>query len=388
MAVDGANFSTRVFAAGRANFVVRCTSDSIRDTVEMLFGDLGDGDPSSETTEIEISDLGGEWAVGFPGEDDRPVQPADWAAARLITGVSRLALDADPDRLHVHAAALSLDGLGVLISAESGTGKTTLATALAQRGWTYVSDEMVAVELDHPIARSFPKPLSLKPAGHALVPGALDAGVPLEVHGEDDSWVHIRASELAGGIAHEIDPRAIVILGVATDGAVDIERSPVALHPADAVVALMGQTMDPGRFGPNAVLALGRLAARCRCATLAIGPIESSVTALAALVRPAPEPQAVRVLATPDAFDLDGWRIPAGVQSIVIGERVVVHDPDGGTIVALDESGTATWEALHDAAPTWWSVEILRSDGVTAFLETLRTHGLVTRVPTEERTRR
>ncbi|HXN48245.1 MAG TPA: hypothetical protein VN893_16475 [Bryobacteraceae bacterium] len=41
----------------------------------------------------------------------------------------------------VHAACLVLDGHGVLLSGDSGAGKSSLAYACARRGWTYCSDD-------------------------------------------------------------------------------------------------------------------------------------------------------------------------------------------------------------------------------------------------------
>lgn len=41
----------------------------------------------------------------------------------------------------IHAACVVRNGHGVLLSAESGMGKSSLAYACARRGWTYVSDD-------------------------------------------------------------------------------------------------------------------------------------------------------------------------------------------------------------------------------------------------------
>jgi hypothetical protein len=46
--------------------------------------------------------------------------------------------------LHVvalHAACVALDGHGVLLAGDSGSGKSSLAYACARRGWTYVADD-------------------------------------------------------------------------------------------------------------------------------------------------------------------------------------------------------------------------------------------------------
>src|SRR5438270_68430 len=41
----------------------------------------------------------------------------------------------------IHAACVELDGRGVLLCGDSGAGKSSLAYACAQAGWTYISDD-------------------------------------------------------------------------------------------------------------------------------------------------------------------------------------------------------------------------------------------------------
>ena len=41
----------------------------------------------------------------------------------------------------LHAACVALDGYGVLLAGDSGSGKSSLAYACAHRGWTYCSDD-------------------------------------------------------------------------------------------------------------------------------------------------------------------------------------------------------------------------------------------------------
>lgn len=50
----------------------------------------------------------------------------------------------------VHAACVARNGRGLLLSGESGAGKSSLAFACARRGWTYVTDDGSALLLDHP----------------------------------------------------------------------------------------------------------------------------------------------------------------------------------------------------------------------------------------------
>jgi hypothetical protein len=45
----------------------------------------------------------------------------------------------------IHAACVVRDGHGVLLAADSGMGKSSLAYACARRGWTYVSDDATSL---------------------------------------------------------------------------------------------------------------------------------------------------------------------------------------------------------------------------------------------------
>lgn len=72
-----------------------------------------------------------------------------------------------------HAAMLERNGRGLILAAESGDGKSTLAAALAFRGWRLLSDELTILDPDDvvrltpngpPVARMvpIPRPVCLK----------------------------------------------------------------------------------------------------------------------------------------------------------------------------------------------------------------------------------
>lgn len=303
----------------------------------------------------------------------------------VVTAVSRLALDADEGHLHLHCAGLSLEGKGVLISAASGVGKTTLAAALALRGWTYVTDETLAFGSGSKTGSGFPKPLVIKPSGHDLLPELETVRVPVQSQDEVSwLWWHVPASRLPAPVEPTVAPVAIVILTQARDGSVDKPPVLVPLHPADAVVALMAQTMDPQRFGPNALTVLARLTARCRCVSMTIGPLDAATSILEQLIRSERVVEEVRELVTPTGAD--GWHPTPDARSVMIGDRTVVHDTTGGSIVALDEAGSAVWLALHGEPPTWWDPDSMQSPATRAFLGELEFHGLVSHVAASEPT--
>lgn len=62
----------------------------------------------------------------------------------------------------IHAACVALDGEGVLLCGESGAGKTSLAYACAQRGWTYVADDASQVIREGAPRRIVGRPHSIR----------------------------------------------------------------------------------------------------------------------------------------------------------------------------------------------------------------------------------
>ena len=333
-------------------------------------------------TEIMLAEEGDEFAVYFDGSpfgDGNPFGPPtriDGALSNVVSAVGRLALDADPSRLHLHCAALSIGGRGVLISAASGTGKTVLAATLARRGWTYVSDEAVGLDTDSSAAYGFPKPLLLKQGGPALAPYVAPAHPSLG--SLIDAW-SVPASTIPAAIADELEPALVVILRRADDGSTDEPPVPRPMHPVEAAVALMSQSLDPERFGLGAVAVVARLVSHCLCVMLPVGPPDATAEIIEQLIIAPHSPMTAVELASPDPGASD-WRIPSSVRSVMIGERAVLHNNIAGGVVApLDEAGTAIWLAVHGQAPNWLPTGSLAEPGTLAFLDQLESHGLLSR---------
>lgn len=67
-----------------------------------------------------------------------------------------------PDLFFLHAAALAIDGNAVLLIASSGSGKSTTAWAMTQRGFAYLSDELAPIDLPAMTVHPYPHALCLK----------------------------------------------------------------------------------------------------------------------------------------------------------------------------------------------------------------------------------
>lgn len=367
---------TRRFLAESVSFVVRCPSRSIRETVEAAFVDLPTGDLAASPSIIELQvDHQGQFTVSVDEQLRFGPQSPNEALGSIVTSATRIALDSDPSRLHLHCAAVTWEQRGMLVTAASGTGKTTLTAALLARGWAYGSDESVALDHRAGLVSTFPKPLMLKGRADDLLPGIRNARVVIDP--SDDSLWTVPASALGAEIVDAIRPVCIVVLTREREDPHGEPSTPRKIHPADAVVELMRQTMDSGRYGSAAVEVLAELTATTHCVKMRIGPLGPGVERLRAILEVDPTHHRVHELRRVVAGTTPGWHVPEHVRSIIIGGRAVVHDTAGGMIVALDEAGTALWSALHGQPPTGWPRELLHDPSTLEFLNDLAAFGLV-----------
>lgn len=88
-----------------------------------------------------------------------------------------------PPVIALHAAAVDLRDRVVVLPAPAGSGKSSLAVAMAMSGWRYLGDEVVGVRTDSLAVCPCPTPARITPAvAHALgvstsTPGSTDGKV-------------------------------------------------------------------------------------------------------------------------------------------------------------------------------------------------------------------
>jgi hypothetical protein len=363
---------TRPFAMGAFVFTVTTSSTEDRDVVESLFRDMPE--PGSRETPIMSYTLirGGSgvraWTVAGPHLDEVTLSTLEAVLSLLVGAVNRSALDAEPHDLHLHAALATKDGRAVVIAAEPHTGKTTTVAHLAARDWSFVTDENVRLSPGAAEVTGLPKPLSFKPGGFGLVEHLEPWMIPPIDDGPDDfRFVPISAS--GATVVEGGTPHVVVLLRrppFATPGS-----GPNAhrLHPVDAVVALMSHTFDAERFGPTAAR-LAELAAVSHCYELTVGTPTETVELIDELAGLDPvEPMDVTVLPASPAFS-------PGVVSLMLDDRVVVHDTVSGRIFALDAGGARVWRQLGGHAAGDASIDI-EGPVIGPFVAQLRELGVV-----------
>ena len=198
---------------------------------------------------------------------------ADSDVESVLGAAALAAFELSPDLL-VHAGAVARDGQAVLFPGVSGAGKSTMTAACLRRGFGYLTDEMVAVDLGSGQVKGWPRPLMLTSWSVAAV--GLDAR--------------------PGPAKEAVDPHrlgASVVAGPVAVGHVIAMRRGAAqsrLHPvgADELLGeLLASSFNHYRFGVSAWEAAVRLVQSASCWRLDVADLDSAADAVAALPRTA-----------------------------------------------------------------------------------------------------
>jgi hypothetical protein len=156
-----------------------------------------------------------------------------FALAHLMWEINRRAVAQPSQSLVLHTGAVTRNGIALLCSGRSGAGKSTLVAALVTAGFSYLSDDAVAVDLDNACVRPAPKPIALGRATAELFP-TLHA----DAFGGTEHFV--TAAELGGRVG-ETSPLGVVVLPEYVPGADVRVRS---MSRAEALVLLAQQAFN------------------------------------------------------------------------------------------------------------------------------------------------
>lgn len=358
--------TTRVFQAGSFAFIVESNQRRLCETVERLFADLSTGnEPATRltlTNEPDGTRLAGADLVSFTYRRDTSA-----VLDELVTAVNRLMLNAGSGRLHLHAGAVSRGDRTVLLSAASGTGKTTLVTTLARRGWTYLTDEAISLAGADRRVRSFPKPLSIKPGGHNLFPDLV--GHRVSLGGAESGLWQVPVGALGITTAMTANPTMIVVLSRKHGGE---QATWGSISAANAVVALVEQSLDFERYGESALFAIAELCVRCRCVQIDAGTPSDTAELVEDLACSDPKAGTTAHVATMPVQDRTS-RVAPEVTAVAIGEDAVLRHATTGRVLSLNAAGTELWAGLSNGAMP----EKFRGIEVEAFISQLVDNGFI-----------
>jgi hypothetical protein len=364
---------SRPVSAGPFHFAVASSSEEVTQMVDAMFHDLPSPTGDQEIAAFLLTPTpppsAAQWDLSGPNVAAASGMTLPDALATLMTKVNLSALDAEPERLHVHAGAVVRDGRAIVMSAPRDTGKTTTVTRLVLRGWGVISDEAISIAPGDPDVRGWAKPLSIKALGRERVSELAPHMVPPVGDLLPHDIVHVPLGAAGARLVESARPQLILLLRRQEDSEPGRPPASLPVHPADATVHLMTETMDAGRFGAGAVLELARLAARCACHELLIGDHELTADHIEDLA------EAAEVAPLPVQELEDGAGVAANVVSLLVGDRAVIHVQPEGQILALDAMASQIWLNLGG----WPASQVvdLEEPYVASFVQQLAGLGLV-----------
>jgi hypothetical protein len=137
----------------------------------------------------------------------------------------------------VHAAAIARGASGLLVVGPAGVGKTTIALACAEAGWSYVGDDFVLVQGQPPRACNLYRSARMREDTFARVPKAMSAVTGMST---DDGELRAEVDVgLVTQVTSDVEVRAIVV--PQRRGAEN--ATIVAMRRSQALLALAGSTL-------------------------------------------------------------------------------------------------------------------------------------------------
>jgi hypothetical protein len=177
---------------------------------------------------------------------------------------------------------MEASGVGILVPAASGSGKSTLTAGLVRAGLGYLSDELVALELDAAGVGPgrllpYPKPITVKPGSF----GVLADMAPHLLEGEGDGEWQVPVGDGTGRrVGGPCRPGFVIVPRY--DPSADTAL--VRLSETEAFFTLALHAVNLLPHGPSGSEALGRLAAQCACYALAFSDLDAACDRVLGLV--------------------------------------------------------------------------------------------------------
>jgi len=288
--------------------------------------------------------------IEIEGMDPWRVEEPRAAVDHIVTSLTRQALERGVGRLHLHAGLVSTDHGALLFTGPSGAGKSTLVAAALRNGAaSYVTDEMISIDLENADVCGLVKPLTFKRATWGLHEDLLG---PTPTEGE--RW-SVRASRL--GSVSDPGPHQVrmIVFPQFQDNA---QLTLTHLHPTRALTRLVSETLDMERDGARAFRRMADVVAHSACVALEYHCASSAVAELvdqldSRTVRPESSkplisphvPTDIHPVRPADPTALHRRRAASTV-SLVLNGRAALYSETTGVAADLDEVATLWWLEL------------------------------------------
>lgn len=222
-----------------------------------------DGDPEVACSVV----VGGERHILYAGEE--VYQTAEYG--ELVPALERIVeaymVGALWDRPIFHAGVVAKDGVGVVIPAKPGGGKTSLVASLLELGFEYLSDEFAVLDPESMTVLPFPKALCFK-GGMELFPHLKpeSLSVEWETGGGRRRLSYLDPSDRGFEVSREVR-RVSYLVFPERGGAGGAE----VMSKAKATLKLAENLLNFESFGRDALDVVLEVAKRAECVRLQVG---------------------------------------------------------------------------------------------------------------------
>lgn len=121
------------------------------------FGQMLALEPKNIIGQLQVSRKNGEYYLLGGSEGNTRNSTLDDVLCSVKYEAIVALIKARPDLLWLHAGAAADQGSAIVISGCSGRGKSTLVTSLCTRGWSYLSDDVLPLNLNSGKVIPFPR---------------------------------------------------------------------------------------------------------------------------------------------------------------------------------------------------------------------------------------
>jgi hypothetical protein len=262
-------------------FSVRCDDPGIRDYVSRVLSRFAVAEGGTSDHAYEVVDLGpsqtqSRYRLLVDGRLTLVSGSSGNILADLFAHVNLDTVEATRELVLVHAGAVvAPNGLGMLLPAPSGAGKTTLVAGLIEAGFGYLSDEAAVLDPSTGDLLPYPSHLSLKGKSRDRFRDAMPDRADVRL--SDDAW-HVDPDAIRPGAVGSRCEVGFVIPHRYEPGA-DIRVEP--LSRAAACVELSRNLMTPRRDAAGTLVVLAEACRTARCYRLTSGDLDGAVEAIA-----------------------------------------------------------------------------------------------------------
>ena len=127
---------------------VRSNVPEVIELIERSFSEMLEPEPTRIVGRLEVFREGEKYHLKGNSIASEEYRSLDDIFVWFNKEVIHHLIQANPDLLWLHAGAAAYQNFAVLFPGAWGRGKSTLVTSLCENGWTYLSDDIVPIDLN------------------------------------------------------------------------------------------------------------------------------------------------------------------------------------------------------------------------------------------------